>query len=133
MNFPVFLGALAAGAVVVALMRVSQGAMAKRWRTLAGSGIEVTGTAVGTQVSGGTNPRMGWTVAYAAPDGAEHRLTGLMLGNGIQVGQQVQVRFPADNPRFGVVDERWIVTKRGETVATLVFFAVLAIIAGFVV
>lgn len=133
MNFPVFLGALAAGVVVVALMRLSQDAMARRWRSLGESGIEVTGTAVGTHLVGGSNPRSGWIISYAGPDGVEHRLTGLMLGNGIVQGQSVQVRFPTDNHQFGVVDERWVVTKRGETTATLVFFLVLAVIAGFVV
>ncbi|MFM8530382.1 MAG: DUF3592 domain-containing protein [Ilumatobacteraceae bacterium] len=133
MNVPVFVGALVAGVFVVGLMRLSQGAMARRWRSLAASGIEVTGTAVGTQVHGGGRPWSGWIVSYPTPDGAEHRLTGLMLGNGIQVGQAVQVRFPADNLRFGVVDERWVVTKRGETTATLVCFAILAIIAGFLI
>ena len=133
MNVPVFLGALAMGVVVVGLVRLSQGAMARRWRSLAASGVEVTGTAVGTQVHGGGKPWSGWIVSYPSSDGGEHRLTGLMLGNGIQMGQAVQVRFPADNPKFGVVDERWVVTKRGETTATLVFFAILAIIAGFMI
>ena len=133
MNFPVFLGASAAGVVVVALMRVSQGAMARRWRSLAGSGVEVTGKAVGTRIVGGSNPRMGWIISYAGPDGVERQLTGLMLGNGIVEGQPVQVRFEASAPQFGVVDEQWVVTKRGETTATIVFFLILAVIAGFVV
>ncbi len=132
MNFPVFLGALGAGVLVVLLMRLSQDAMARRWRSLATSGIEVTGTAVATQVVGGGRPRTGWIISYTGPDGAEHRLSGLMLGNGIQVGQSIQVRFPSENPHFGVVDERWVVTKRGEIVATVIFFLILAVIAGFV-
>lgn len=132
MNLTFMLGAWALGALVVGFMKYGEGMVARRWRSLAESGTEVTGVVAGARVAGGSNPRGVFDVDYTDAAGAPHRLSGVSLAGHIQVGQPVQVRYETARPQFGVVDERFTVSRRRDTYVALALFFVLGLIGGLV-
>jgi hypothetical protein len=130
MNLTFMFGAWIAGAVVVAFMKYAEGTVARRWRSLATSGTEVTGVVAGARVAGGSNPRGVFDVDYSDATGTPHRLGGVSLAGHIHVGQQVQVRYDPGKPQFGVVDERYTVSRQRDTYVALGLFFVLGLLGG---
>ncbi|MEN9646742.1 MAG: hypothetical protein RL238_3411 [Actinomycetota bacterium] len=121
------------GAVVVAFMKYAEGMVARRWRSLAVSGEEVTGVVAGARVAGGSNPRGVFDVDYTDRAGAPHRLSGVQLAGHIAVGQQVQVRYETARPQLGVVDEQWTVSRPRDTYIALALFVVIGVVGAFVI
>lgn len=133
MNLTFLFGAWALGAVVVGFMKYAEGMVARRWRSLAESGHEVTGVVAGARVAGGSNPRGVFDVDYTDRDGAAHRLRGVQLAGHITVGQQLQVRYEPARPQFGVVDEQFTVSRPRDTYVALALFAVIGVVGAFVI
>lgn len=132
MNLTLMFGAWVLGALVVGFMKYAEGTVARRWRSLAESGSEVTGVVAGARVAGGSNPRGVFDVDYTDASGTPHRLGGVSLAGHIRVGQQVQVRYETARPQFGVVDEQFTVSRPRDTYVALGLFFVLGVIAAFV-
>ena len=133
MNLTFMLGTWAVGAVVVAFMKYAEGMVARRWRSLAATGEEVTGVIAGARIAGGSNPRGVFDVDYTDRSGVAHRLGGVQLAGHITVGQPVQVRYETARPQFGVVDEQWTVSRPRDTYVALGLFLVIGLVGAFVI
>jgi hypothetical protein len=131
MNLRLLIGALAIGAVVVAVMLAGERAAVARFRRLV-DGVDTTGTITGRGLTGGTYKSTVYDVTYTDTSGEDHQLRRVALTGRLSIGSPVAIRYSQSDPTIAAPAPHHVTSPRWQVAAAFGVFAALGLALGLV-